>query len=440
MIPTSAVLPIRMSSGLSGILHPVQAAEHAAASCIEGLGGARADLVTMFFSPHHLEAAAAMASAVRTRLDPACFLAVSAEAVLGGDTEMEKIPGVSVLAGSLPGVRFQPFRVDELPVVKEGTPGELAALGAAAGLGEDHRATLLFLDPFSVPANKLLPSMSAARRGPMSVAGARSRVEKLPPIIGGMASASAKRGGNVLILNDQLIRSGGIGVSLTGPIRVDSVVSQGCKPLGHSYVVTGAKQQMITTLGGREAVAVMSEVLDTLDEAGRNALRSGLFIGRAINEYKERFGRDNFLIRNVVGVDKTHGAVAVADLIRVGQTVQFFARDRTTADEDLALLLDAQKLYDRPAGAMVFTCNGRGTRLFERPHHDAAAFTRAFASAVPAEEQAKGGELIARGDPHKGTVPLAGFFAAGEIGPVGDEVFVHGQAVCAALFRSPGAE
>ena len=34
-------------------------------------------------------------------------------------------------------------------------------------------------------------------------------------------------------------------------------------------------------------------------------------------------------------------------------------------------------------------------------------------------------------------VPLAGFFANGEIGPIGDEGFVHGQTACLALFRDP---
>lgn len=432
-----------MGSGLSGMLHPVQAVEHAAGQCAEGLAGAKADLAVLFFSSHHLEAAGAMASAVRAKLNPSCFVGVSAESVLGGETEMEGLPGVSLICASLPGVRMHPFRVDELPVVREGTPQELAALAVGAGFRGpdgspvDHRGTLLFVDPFSVPANALLPRLAESQRGPLSAVGVRGASSRPAPIIGGMASASGKRGGNVLLLNDQLLRSGGVGVSFSGPVRIDALVSQGCKPIGQNYIVTGAKQQMITTLGGREALSVMTEVLDTLDEAGRTALRGGLFLGRAINEYKERFGRDDFLIRNVVGVEKSSGSVAVADLFRVGQTVQFFSRDRATADEDLGLLLDAQKLHERPAGVMVFTCNGRGQRLFERPHHDAAAFARAFAAAVPAEEQAKGGESIAPAlGPGRRPVPIAGFFAAGEIGPVGDGVFVHGQSVCAAIFRS----
>ena len=145
-------------------------------------------------------------------------------------------------------------------------------------------------------------------------------------------------------------------------------------------------------------------------------------------------------------MDQESGSIAVADMLRVGQTVRFHMRDAATADEDLGLLLDMQKLYEPPAGVLLFTCNGRGTRLFEAPHHDAAAIVRAFAPGLAAEEKAKGGKPLG---PGKGvewaagngaaSVPLAGFFAAGEIGPIGDEVFLHGHTASVALFRDPTA-
>jgi small ligand-binding sensory domain FIST len=261
---------------------------------------------------------------------------------------------------------------------------------------------------------------------------AGSLLRRSSPIIGGLASGSNKPGGNVLLLNDRVLRTGGVGLSLSGKIRVDSLVSQGCRPIGPTLLVTGCKGQMITHLGGRPALEALEEILDSLGPAMRERLRRGLFIGRAINEYKDRFGRDDFLIRHVIGVDKEHKFIAVADLLRIGQTIQFHVRDAATASEDLALLLDMQKLYEPPAGVLLFTCNGRGTRLFERPHHDAAAFARAFAPPMTGEQQAKGGTAMSA---PSGGVPLAGFFCAGEIGPVGDQVFVHGQTTCAALFR-----
>jgi small ligand-binding sensory domain FIST len=37
-----------------------------------------------------------------------------------------------------------------------------------------------------------------------------------------------------------------------------------------------------------------------------------------------------------------------------------------------------------------------------------------------------------------GKVPVAGFFAAGELGPVGDSNFIHGHTASIALFRPKG--
>ncbi len=298
----------------------------------------------------------------------------------------------------------------------------------------------------------LLSSLSKAARLRGSAAGQGAVAA---PILGGMASLGRRPDTNVFILNDELSINGGVGVSLSGAIDVAAVVSQGCRPIGTPLVVTACRKQLLHGLAGRPALEVLAEIVSSLNEHERELLRTrGLFLGRAVNEYKERFGRGDFLIRNVIGIDKraalnafggddvegeegvssggargggkgVGGAIAVAELLRIGQTVQFHVRDEQTADEDLALLLDGQKLYDPPAGALLFTCNGRGRELFGEPHHDARAIARAFsptAGSMPSEARAP-------------SLPLAGFFAAGEIGPIGDDVFVHGQTACIALFR-----
>jgi small ligand-binding sensory domain FIST len=440
MQQTSATTRIRVGAGVSGHLDAAMAAEYAVGRCAEALGGeGKADMAVVFVSAHHAEAAGAIAHIIRKKLDPGVLIGCSAEAVIGGEIEMENSPGVSILAASMPGVTMNAFGTDALPSAREQMSSNVdsLAMAAAAGITSDHRATILLADQFSVPLNTLLPLLSKARndatghRPDPNYAG--SLLRRTSPIIGGLASGSNKPGGNVLLLNDRVLRSGGVGLSLSGKVRVDSLVSQGCRPIGQPLVVTACKGQMLGQLGGRPALEALEEILDSLGPAMRERLRRGLFIGRAINEYKDRFGRDDFLMRNVIGVDKEHRAIAVADLLRVGQTIQFHVRDAVTASEDLALLLDAQKLHGTPAGVLLFTCNGRGSRLFDRPHHDAAAFSRAFAPAPSAEERAKGGTAIPA---PAGGVPLAGFFCGGEIGPIGDQVFVHGQTTCAALFRS----
>lgn len=421
----------RFASALSGHLDPVSAAEHVATQCSQTLASHTPDFAALFFSSHHAHAATAIHRTIRERLAPLNLIGCSAEWVLGGSSEMEGVPAVALLAACTPGVTFAPFSSAALPSVRENTPEDVDAFGRACGFGPDHRGTILLADPFSTPASSLLPALSQART---KLGRPRSPDRRPSPILGGFASSASRPGGNLLLLNDSVYNAGAVGLSLSGPVRIDSLVSQGCKPIGEPLLVTGGKGQMITQLAGRPALRVLTEILDSLDTKHRAKLRRGLFIGRAINEYKDRFGRDDFVIRNVIGVEKQQEAIAVADIIRVGQTIQFHIRDAQTADEDLAMLLNAQQLYESPAGILLFTCNGRGTRLFDKPHHDAGAFAAAFAPPVDAAQLAKGGRPLPPAPP---SVPLAGFFCAGEIGPIGDELFVHGQTASAAIFRGP---
>jgi small ligand-binding sensory domain FIST len=197
--------------------------------------------------------------------------------------------------------------------------------------------------------------------------------------------------------------------ALLGPgVTVQSVVSQGCRPFGQPLVVTRSEGNIIFELAGAPALerlvaqahASLTEVEVKLLEAG------GLQIGRVIDEHQEFFGRGDFLLRGVLGADRRNGALAVGDVVPVGTTVQFHLRDARTADEDLQVLLRGHAAD----GALVFTCNGRGSRLFDEPHHDARVMS----------------DLL-------GPVPLAGIFAAGEIGPVGGQNFIHGFTASMAL-------
>jgi len=420
-----------MGAGLSTAADSTRAAENACDQCLDALGGGSVDTAFLHFSTQHVEHAADIAAVVLRRLGVKNLVGISTVAAIGGVSELEGTPGLSILAGSMPGVTAKTFTFEELPALPDdeaaGREETLAAIGEVMGAGPDLRMTLLLVDPFSVPLVRMLPAMNRARGASKA------------PIFGGMASASTSPGGNVLVLNDRVFRSGAVGLSLRGSLHVDTVLSQGCRPFGPTMVVTKAKGNMIFELGGRQALEVAQETVLDLGEGYTEKLAGGLFIGRVIDEYKGRFGRNDFLIRNVVGVDQNRGALAVADRVRVGQTIRLHCRDAVTAHEDLALLLDAQKLYDKPKGVMLITCNGRGRRMFsatDTPNdHDALAVARAFS-------QTQGGEFLSKpGKPFEPQievpVPLAGFFANGEIGPVGDESFVHGHTACLALFRDP---
>jgi small ligand-binding sensory domain FIST len=274
------------------------------------------------------------------------------------------------------------------------------ALCERIGCGPETHAVIGFGDPFSTPASQLLPALDQAAPG--------------VPLIGGMASGAREPGGNVLFRNDELLESGMVGVSVSGPVRMQALVSQGCRPVGRPMVITKSHENVVEQLGGKPALGVLRELVMDMADHEKAMLSKGLFLGRAISEYRDAFGRGDFLIRNIIGLDEEKGWLGVADYVRTGQTVQFQIRDAATANEDLNEMLSARAGDEgvSPAGALLFSCNGRGTRLFREPCHDIGLARRA----MPA-------------------TPVAGFFAAGEFGPVGGKNFIHGHTASFALFR-----
>jgi small ligand-binding sensory domain FIST len=422
---------MHMAHGLSTQSESVEAAAQACDAALSRMNGAGVDLATVFFTPQHVDHAEAVVREIAQRTKPGAMVGISAVGVIGGGREIERGPGMSVLLSSLPGVRVRTFDVEDFPPLDnhDRTDDWANALHA----GHDLRFALLLVDPYSIPINQMIPHANKALksrvRPPSPNAPARAGG---PVLFGGLASASSKAGGNVLVHNGTVMRTGAVGVSLSGSgLHVDTVVSQGCRPFGPPMIVTRAKANMIFELSGKPAVAAIQEAVETLGDDPRESLKGGLFLGLAIDEYKERFGRNDFLIRGVVGVDQERGAVAVADLVRVGRTVRLHTRDAKTADEDLALLLDAQKLYDPPFGSICITCFARGERLFGTRHHDASAVVRAFRA--PGGEPPAGGQYL---DPaEQAPIAQSGFFGTGEIGPIGGVGFHHSNTACVALFR-----
>ncbi len=354
------------------------------------------DIAFVFFTAPHTPEAATLLEKISADLSPRALIGVSAEGIIGPDREIERAPAISLLTGHLSNVNIHPFHIakSEWRDLLE-DPG---ALKERIGAGDQTRALIAIGDPFSTPTNQFLAAIDTHCPG--------------LPVIGGMASAAHAPGENALLFNDTMHDEGMVGVSLSGPLQVQTVVSQGCRPFGKTMVITKSKDNVIHTLGGRPAIQALRDALMEMPEPERQLLQNGLFLGRAISEYKETFDRGDFLVRNVMNVDNDTGAIAVGDYVRTGQTVRFHVRDAATASEDLNEMLAPEKLSPRPAGGLLFSCNGRGSRLFDKPSHDVSAATRA----MPA-------------------IPIAGFFAAGELGPVSGQNFIHGHTASFALFR-----
>jgi small ligand-binding sensory domain FIST len=360
--------------------------------------GGPPDLAVVFFSAHHADGADLLARTIAQEAAPAHLLGCVAEAVLGNDLEVEGRPAVSLwLARWAGAVSVTPFHL-----TLERTADGPSLMGAPDVLQEadEADAVLLLGDPFSFPAELFLRQLNEERRG--------LRVH------GGMASGILGPGEARLLLDGAVHDRGAVGVLLRGAVGLRSIVSQGCRPIGRPLVVTRARDNVLLELGGRDPMDQLRQLWHELSPDEQRLFQQGLHIGRVINEYQDVFQRGDFLVRNVVDRDSETGGLVITDRVRVGQTVQFHIRDGATADEDLRALLqlDLSAHDRRPAAALVFSCNGRSTQLFAEPHHDARTV---------------------RGE--AGPIPLAGFFAMGELGPVGGQNFVHGFTASIALFE-----
>jgi small ligand-binding sensory domain FIST len=330
------------------------------------------------------------------------FAGCSAGGVIGGGHEVEHRPGLSLMAASLPDVEMRTFTVqdDDLPDMDASPRAWEELVGVKAG---ENPQFLILADPFSIRIDNLVMGLDYAF----------PRAAK----VGGLASGASAPGENALYLDSACLRSGGIGVAFMGDVAVDTIVAQGCKPIGRPMRVTDSRQNVLLELDGRRPLEVLQELVETLSPRDRELVRSSLFLGLVMDPTKEKHERGDFLIRNIIGADMQSGILAVGAVLRTGQVVQFHLRDAQTSAEDLRLLLSRfAGPKDRSKGAFLFSCLGRGEHLYGRPNHDSQLFQSNF-----------------------GAVPLGGFFCNGEIGPVGGTTYVHGYTSCFGIFRSQSA-
>lgn len=355
------------------------------------------DLVLLFATAHFDDKLPEVIERIRSAFPGATLVGCTAEGTIGRNTELERMPSMSLLAGSLPGVNIRPFHITQEDLSSAATSLDWERIVSVSP--ESEPVFLAFADPFRFAIQELVDQINEAY--------------PKAPLLGGVASAAREPGQNRLIINDEILHEGAVGVALTGNLVVDTVVSQGCRPIGKSFVITKGERNVIMELGGRATLEQLHSVLVDLSEDEERLARQSLFVGRVIDEYKENFVHGDFLIHNIVGVDRSSGALAMAGLARVGATVQFHVRDAASADEDLRTLLNAHT-ESGVCGAMLFGCNGRGSNMWPEAGHDARLLQ----------------EIL-------GDVPVAGFFCGGEFGPIGGKNFVHGFTASIALFRQP---
>jgi small ligand-binding sensory domain FIST len=372
-----------------------EAGRQAVREAREALGGLPPSFAVLFASPHFLDSGQVLVSAVAEEAGQVPLIGCVAEAVAGGGREIESGPAVSLwLAAGL-----GPVETFGMEFVRTASGGAFGGYRFGPNPAGVH---LMICDPFTFPAGDLLAHLNQHVPGAL--------------VMGGMASGGLRWRQSRLFLDGRVLSNGAVGAHLP-QAEVHPLVAQGCRPVGAPFTVTRADANLIFEVGGRPPLVRLRELAEELPDRERELLAQGVHLGMVIDEYQAEPRQGDFLVRGIAGADPESGAIAVGGDVEVGQTVQFHVRDARSADEDLRRTLEHEAAAlggRRAAGALLFTCTGRGSRLFAEPDHDAGLLAETL-----------------------GQIPVAGFFCDGELGPVGGQNFLHTFTASIALFPEP---
>jgi small ligand-binding sensory domain FIST len=392
---------MRWASALSRRPDPAGSFAEAAEALDRRLGGERPDLLLAFASPHHTQDLDAISRLATRRYPGALLCGCSGRGVIGDAREAEEGPALSLTGAALPGVerRGLHVRMESLPDPGAGPPAWRDLLGVDP---RSRPKLLLLADPFSIDTGALIEGLDRGYPG--------------APKFGGLASGGEAAGEHRLLLGREVHRSGAVAVALSGNVEVETVIAQGCRPIGEPMLVTRCRGGLLLELDRGSPLQVLGELYGSLDARDRELMQHSLFLGLDMREERVQYDPGELLVRNIIGADPQTGSIAVGAPLHPVQAVQFVLRDAHAAEEDLRRMLEGKRRAraEPPAGALLFSCTGRGAGLFGHADHDTSLF----------EEKL-------------GPTPLGGFFCNGEIGPVGGTTFLHGYTSAFALFREP---
>lgn len=361
---------------------------------------APASLGLVFLTPRFFPHAETLLEILRVHAQIPVLAGCSSGSLICNAQEIEDQGGFVLALYHLPGAQLRAVHFTQSQVEEASSP---AYWHLETGVQPaDTNGWLVFVDPFHLDSENWLSGWNEAYPG--------------VPVVGGLASANLGEQMTQVYLNGEVFTEGGVAISIGGHVALESVISQGCTPIGETWTLTKVSQNLIQQIANRPAYEVLVDTFNGLTPDDQKKAQRNLFIGLVTDEYREDFHRGDFLVRNLIGADPKSGTIAVGALPRPGQTIQFQRRDAAAAREDMAAMLRRarQGLAGRTIyGACLCCCNGRGERLFSEPSHDARCTQ----------------ELL-------GPIGLGGFFCNGEIGPVGERNFLHGHTASLALFVS----
>ncbi len=366
------------------------AIDEAAEGVIQELGE-DIDLVIVFVSSAYSDHYSSLPAILGRYFPNATRFGCSTAGILENGELGDSPKGVTIMAAQLPGVQIQSFHID-------GDPEDWSIEEPS----DQSSEIIVLADPFSCQTSKLGEWLDSNFPDSQS--------------IGGVASGGWAAGETILLQNDELLRTGAIGITLTGNIKMNTIVSQGCRPIGSPMFITRSIGNQIFEIDGEPAMLLLERLFASLDDADRKLAHTSLFLGLGMQDQQETYNHGDFLIRNILGIDPETRSITIAAAIEPKAIIQFHLRDSDASTvelkEQLATLKDT-----KPAAALVFSCMGRDKDLSGTSSHDATVLSEAM-----------------------GQTPMAGFFGNGEIGPVAGKTFLHTYTTAIGFFSPKDSE
>ena len=376
------------------------AVQEASEEIIRQLGNDQADLTVIFVAPQYKDFYDKIPDLLNRYLKPGTLFGCSGGGIIGNGEEAEQQAAFSITCAKLPGVKIQSIYSETKELPDQDTSPSVWREWLNVNI-EDQPHFVFLADPFSFRGEEFLAGVDFAYPNSKKV--------------GGLASGAQSMGGNALYLGDKIYSTGLIGIALSGDIEVDTIVAQGCRPIGEPMKITDCQDTLLKSLDGKPTLEILQDLNETLSDSDKKLLQTSLFLGIEMDPMKDEPKQGDFLIRNLMGVDRESGALAIGALLRTGQLVQFHLRDKKMSAEDLDVMLTrylSQGQAENASGALLFSCLGRGKYLYGEANHDTNMFHNKL-----------------------GEIPLGGFFCNGEIGPVGNTTFLHGYTSSFGIFR-----
>ena len=249
-------------------------------------------------------------------------------------------------------------------------------------------SVLMFADQGGFPLDPFLHSLRGGGR--------------YPTILGGLVPHGSE--GEARLLVDGVAHDeGAVGIVMDGAARFEPVVAQGCWPVGPAFQITRAERNIVFELDGAPAYDTLTALLDTLPDEESERFRTAPQVGLKQDDVQEASGAGSYLVRDIVTLLEHERALAVSEPVEEGMRLRFHAKNALAAHRELESMLQlTSAFHPKPAGVLLFTCAGRGRPMFGHPDPDISLLQSSWPDA-----------------------PISGFFAAGEVGPLGGQPQIH---------------